>query len=187
MKKIIMLFVLLFCSMTFGQLKADIDKPLDVTSGILRKAQSSAADALDKPSIENNKNSFLGIFNPANLTMHHSFGLSYTGFGGSDYMALGVYTNNLAYKFNDRLNFIMDASVINSPYNSFGKDFSKALNGIYITRAALNYKISNNANISVEYRMLPMGMGYGYNPYGFSSFGRYSMFNSFGNDYFWDE
>lgn len=185
-----MLFVLLFCSMTFGQLKADVDKPLDIKSGILKKAYSSTADALDKPVAETDTKSFLGIFNPANLTMHHSFGLSYTGFGGSDYMALGVYTNNLNYKFNDRLNFLMDASVINSPYNSFGSDFSKNLNGIYITRAALDYKISDNARISVEYRMLPMGMGYGYgyNPYGFSSFSRFGMFNNiFGNDYFWNE
>jgi hypothetical protein len=192
MKKTVLLFLFLSCPVIFGQLKADIDKPLDIKSGIINKNPNKSPE-IAAPSNSNSlgtaSSSFLGLFNPENLTMHHSLGLSYSSFGGSGYMALGVYTNSLLYKFNDDLNFQMDASIVNSPYNSFGQEFSKNLNGIYITKAALNYKISDNARVMVEYRMIPYGMGY--NPYGFSSygmggFGGFSRFG-FGNDYFWDE
>lgn len=172
MKKVLFLFALFLGSVSFAQLKADIDRPLDVRSGILNKNPEG--------------NPFLGLINPANFSMRHSFGLSYSNFGNS-YMALGVYTNSMSYKFSDALNMQLDASIVNSPANSFGQDFSKQLNGIYITRALLNYKISNNAKIMVEYRMLPMGMGY--NPYGFSSYGGFGGNGRFGdgNYNFWDE
>ena len=172
MKKLILLFVLLLGSVSLAQLKADIDKPLDVKSGILNKNLQGS--------------SFLGIFNTANFSMRHNFDLSYSTFGGN-YMALGVYTNSMSYSFSDALNVQLDASIVNSPASSFGKEFSKQLNGIYITRALLNYKISDNSKLTVEYRMLPMGMGY--NPYGFSSYGGFGS-NSrfgFGNYNFWDE
>ena len=190
MKKTVFLFMLLFCSMTFGQLKADIDKPLDIKSGIIAKNPGTSSSTPSASITDNNNtNSFLGLFNPANLSMHHSFGLSYSNFG-SGYMTLGVYTNSLLYKFSDKLNFQMDASVVNTPSNSFGQDFSKQLNGIYITKAALNYKISDNAKVMVEYRMLPYGMGY--NPYGYSSYNGFGSFGGFGrfgfgHDDFWDE
>lgn len=187
MKKAVFFFLIFSSPLIFGQLKADLDKPLDIKSGILKKANESKIEA---PAQENK--SFFGLFNPANLTMRHSFGLSYSSFGGSNYMATGVYTNSLLYKFSDDLNFQMDASLVNSPANSFGSDFTKNFNGIYITRAALNYKLSDNAQIHVEYRMLPMGMGYnpyGYSPFGYRGFGSFGGFGRFGfaDDYFWDE
>ncbi len=189
MKKTIFLFLLFSCSFVFGQFKADVDKPLDIKSAITNKSNDNNAFT------NQDNNSFLGIINPANLSMHHSFGLSYASMG-SGFMTLGVYTNTLQYKFNDRLRFEMDASIVNSPANSFGKDFTQQLNGIYITKALLNYKLSDNAHISVEYRQMPMGFGYdpyGYSSYGmfggyggFGGFGGYSHFG-FGHDNFWDE
>jgi len=177
MKKIVFLLFLIYASVSFAQLKEDVDKPLDIKSGIISKNQGSTSTQQFEIKDET-KNSFLGIFNPANLTMHHTFGMSYSNFG-SGFMTLGVYTNSLAYKFTDNLQFAMDASIVNTPYNSFGSDFSKQINGVYITKALLNYKISDNANISVEYRMLPMGLGL--NPFNFGSFSRYG----FNDDFFY--
>jgi len=184
MKKALLFLLLISCPVVFGQLKADLDKPLDIRSGIINKNPDKTST--NSIGIKDNQNSFLGLINPANLSMHHSFGLSYSNFGNAGFMTLGVYTNSLFYKFNDDFNFQMDASIVNSPANSFGQEFSKQLNGIYITRAALNYKLSDNASIKVEYRMLPGG--FGYSPYGFSSFGN-SGYGRFGfmHDYFWDE
>lgn len=173
MKKVIFLFILLLGSVSFAQLKSDTDKPLDVRSGIVNKNPYGS--------------SFFGLFNSDKFSMRHNFDLSYSSFG-NNYVALGVYTNSMAYSFSEALKFQLDASIVNSPASSFGKDFAGQLNGIYITRALLNYKISDNANVMVEYRMLPMGMGY--NPYGFSSYG--GGFGSIsrlgrGNFNFWDE
>jgi hypothetical protein len=172
MKKVIFLLVLFLGPVSFAQLKADIDKPLDIKSGILNKNPQGS--------------SFFGLFDSANFSMKHNFDLSYSTFG-NNYMALGVYTNSMSYSFSKALNVQLDASIINSPANSFGKDFSSQLNGIYITRALLNYKISDNSNIMVEYRMLPMGMGY--NAYGFSSYGGLGSRSrfGFGNNNLWDE
>lgn len=172
MKKVLLL-VIFISGVAFAQFKANLDKPQDVNSGMIKK--------------ENLSDSFLGLFNPENFSMHQSLSMSYSTFGGS-YMALGVYRNNLSYKFSDALSVQVEASILNTPANSFGRDFSKSLNGIYLTRALLDYKISDNSRISVEYRMMPMGMGY-YSPYGLSPYSGYGSFGRFGygNNYFWDE
>lgn len=117
----------------------------------------------------NSTDSILGFFNPDNFSMHHSFDLSYSTFG-SDGMALGVYTNSMAYKFSDKLDLETDISIVNSPYNSFGQSFTKQINGVYLSRAQLNFKASDNMNISIQYRSFPGGL---YSPY---SFGGYSPF-----------
>ena len=170
MKKYILVILVLFSSISFAQLKADADKQPNVMSGILAKDGS---------------NSFLGLFNPANFSMHHSLEMSYANLGNG-YMTLGVYTNSISYKFSDVLNFQMDASIINSPANSFGSDFTKQLNGIYITRALLNYKLSDDIKIFIEYRRMPMGLyisPYGYSGFGNSGLGYYGYgFNSFGEE-----
>jgi hypothetical protein len=96
--------------------------------------------------------------------------MSYSSFGGGG-AALGVYTNQLNYNFNEDLSLIVETSLVNSPYNSFGQGFSDQINGIYLSRAALNYQISENSALSVQFRSLP---GSYYSPYGYGSFGRYN-------------
>ena len=95
-------------------------------------------------------------------------------------MALGVYTNSMAYKFNDRLNLETDISIVNSPYNSFGQDFSKQINGVYLSRVQMTYKPTDNMNIILQYRQIPGGL---YSPYSFGSsslLGRDNYFNNWG-------
>jgi len=161
MKKFIYIFILFSVSI-FGQFKSDLDKNVDIKSGILSGNPSP---------------SLLGFFNPENFFMNHSVGMSFTSGGGYGY-ALGVYTNSMMYQFSENINIQADVSLVNSPYSSLGNDFSKHINGIYITKAALNYKISDNTNLSIQYRQLPAGYGYG---------GYYNGFynNSFWNNSFW--
>lgn len=161
MKKVI-LFLAVFSVSIFAQFKSDLDNKIEIKSGI----------------VNNNPSSMLfGFVNPENFMMNHSVGMSYSS-GGGEGFALGVYTNSMMYKFSDDLNIQADVSMVNSPYSTMGNNFSKNINGIYLTKAALNYRISENTNLSIQYSQIPGGFGYGYN-------GFYR--NSFWNNSFWNE
>jgi hypothetical protein len=159
MKKIMMLFVLLLTMTGFAQFK-ESDAPLpDVKSGIL--AQSSP--------------SLFSFINPENFHMQQSVGMSYSSFGGQG-MAMDTYTNSMSYKFTDNLNIQLDASVINMPYSTLGKQFNNSINGFYISNAAINYQPWKDVYISVQYRNLPYNM---LSPFPYSGGYRYGFFNGF--------
>jgi hypothetical protein len=126
-----------------------------------------------KPSIQEgmiNNNApalLLGFINPENFSMSHSYSMSYTTSGNSG-LALGVYTNSLSYKFADNFNMQVDASLVHSPYSSFGKNYQDQLSGIYLSSAQLNYQPWKDVNISVQYRNIPGGF--------YNDFYRYNRF-----------
>ena len=95
-----------------------------------------------------------GFLNSDNFQMKHSYDLSYSSFGGQGF-ALGVYTNSMFFRINPELNVQTDISVVNSPYSTLGKNFQNNLNGIYLSRAAINYKPFKDFSISLQYRNLP--------------------------------
>jgi hypothetical protein len=114
--------------------------------------------------------------------MHHSFGLSYSTIGGYG-TSIATYTNSMMYKFSDNMNLQLDASIVASPYSSFGKNYQNAVQGIYISRAAFNYKPWNDVSISIQYRNMPNYYYDPFNRYGYgSSF--YNGFYDFGLDPF---
>lgn len=151
MKRLVIIFLLVLTTGLFAQLKDQISNRPTVYDGIVKSNTSSL---------------FLGFFNPNNFQMNHSFSMSYSAFG-SNGIALGVYTNSMSYKFSDNLNVQLDASLINSPYNSFGREFSDQINGIYISKAAINYTPFKNFRIDFQYRQSPLGY---YSPYGYSGY-----------------
>lgn len=167
MKKYFLFVFLVFASLSNAQFKSDLENKSNIQNGILNTSSFG---------------SLLGFINPDNFSMHHTFDLSFSSFGSLGSMTLGVYTNSMEYKFSDKLNIQTDISIINSPYSTFGKDFSKQINGIYLNRAALNYKISDNMKVFVEYRSFPGGY---YSPFGYggysSSFFRNGYFNNWGD------
>ena len=115
-----------------------------------------------------------GWFDPGKLKMAQSYSLSYQTFGRNG-LALGVYTNSLSYQISQPLSVQMDVSVMHSPYSSLGSDFTKSLTGIYLSRAELNYKASDNMLFQIQYRQLPASLYYG--GYGYS--GMYWGFDHF--------
>ncbi len=108
-------------------------------------------------------NLLFGFFNPENFKMTHSYNFSYMTFGKQS-LALGVYTNSMFYKISDPLTMQVDISLTHSPFNSFGKQYQNQFNGIYISRAALNWRPSDNTFINLEFRNLPTSY-YLMNPY----------------------
>ena len=97
----------------------------------------------------------LGFLNSNNFEMHHSYDVSYSSFGSGS-LALTTYTNSMYYQFSNKLNVEVDASVVYSPYSSFGKNFQNDLNGIYLSKAAVNYHPWKDVFITVQYNHLPV-------------------------------
>ncbi len=105
---------------------------------------------------QNQGTSLFGFLNSSNFQMHHSYDVSYSTFGANS-LALTTYTNSMFYQVANNLNVQVDASVVYSPYSSLGKNFENNINGIYLSRAAINYQPWKDVFISVQYRNLPGG------------------------------
>ncbi len=160
MKKLLILLLGVFTMSTFAQFKDPGFPTTDVKDGI----------------INNSSNSLFGFINPDNFQMKQSYSLSYSSFG-SQGLALGVYTNSMMYKFSNNLNVQLDASIIHTPYSTFGKNFNNNLNGIYISKAAVNYQPSKDFSISIQYRNLPYSYYSPYSYYGGYGLGYLNSFN----------
>ncbi len=111
-----------------------------------------------------------------NMKMSHSYSMTFTSVGGQ-YRNVNAYTNSMDFFFTDRLTGELDISLMHSPFgqglgntnNQFGAD-------IVIRNAELNYQISENSHISIQFQQYP------YSPY--SGFGGnpFSRYNRFGYD-----
>lgn len=127
--------------------------------------------------VNQNSGSLFGFLNSENFMMRHSYNLSYSSFGGNG-LALGMYTNSMILKLSENMNVQVDASIVHSPYSSFGKDFQNELSGFYLTRAAFNYKPWEDVFISIQYRNLPISHHYA--DYGFFNNRFYNSFFDYG-------
>lgn len=163
MKKILFLFIIM-STLSFAQFRDQLDNKSSLHDGMISN---------NTPSV------VLGFFNPNNFKMHHSYNLSYSAFGGNG-LAMGVYTNSMVYKFNDKLNIQVDASLVHTPYSTFNRSVQDQINGLYLSKAELNYRPSDNFMINIQYNHSPFGY---YSPY--SYWGNYGMFNqsSFNNEW----
>lgn len=148
---------------------------------VISSAGISNAQLIDKDSKkELNKstnNLILGIFNPANFSMNHRFEVSVFSSSYGD-ASVTSYINSMNYKFNDKLSVSADISLQYSPYaNSvYGANYSEQLkndlSGINLSRLSLDYKISDNSFLKIEYRNVKSSLyDYGlydrYDRYGF--------------------
>ncbi len=125
---------------------------------------------------------FSNIFSPNKFQMNHSISMSYSSFGGNG-IALSTYTNSMAYRFNNNLNVEVDASIVVSPYSSFGREHQKEINGIYLSRAQLNYSPTKNMHITVQYLNAPPGSYYYPNNYWGGAFGNPFIGRRFGSGF----
>ncbi len=110
--------------------------------------------------------SFLSqLFDPARFSMHQSYSMSFfSGGGGST--GLSMFTNTFSYKAADNLFISADVSAVYSPFSSFGSEFSKSLNGIYLNNARLDWRLGENTFMRVEYVGGPgNSLNGGYNPF----------------------
>lgn len=144
----IMAIVLMYGTVS-AQFKTKYDEQPSVSQSLLRSDDSGL---------------LFGWFDASRLKMAQSFSMSYQSFGKQG-LALGVYTNSLSYQVSEPLSLQMDISVMHSPYSSLGGDFAKSLSGVYLSRAELNYRPSENTLFQIQFRQLPASLYYG--GYGF--------------------
>jgi hypothetical protein len=107
----------------------------------------------------------LGFFDPSRFTMRHSLNLSYQTFSGQG-MSLGTYTNSMMYQVTDELTARADVSLSYSPYNSFTGFGKQDFSSIYLSRAEVSYRPSENFMVNIQYRAEPYGY---YSPFGYGS------------------
>ena len=133
---------------------------------------------------DNSPSSFFSFLKSSNFQMHQSYDFSYSTFGNGQGLALGVLTNSMFYKFSNNLNGQVDISLVHSPYSSLGKDFQNSINGIYLSKAAINYSPWKNTYISIQYRNTPYSYYNPFNPYNSYGFGYNAFDNSSSNSIF---
>ena len=131
--------IVLVTGSAFSQLKSSSEQKPSVSESIIRSDNSGL---------------LFGWFDPSRLTMHHSFSVSYTSFGNQG-VSLGVYTNSLFYRFSDPLSVQFDISLMHSPYSTFGDKFNKSLSGVYLSRAQLDYRPTDNMWFQIQFRQVP--------------------------------
>lgn len=107
----------------------------------------SISESLVKPT-----DAWLDLFDVNKLSMRHSYSLMYTSVAGKG-LSVGMYTNSLMYKFSDMLDLQADVSVMHSPYSSFGNQSD--LSGIFLNRAELNYRPTENMWLQLQFRQVP--------------------------------
>ncbi|HZK75791.1 MAG TPA: hypothetical protein VFD13_02685 [Candidatus Kapabacteria bacterium] len=115
--------------------------------------------------------SFLsGLLDPARFSMHQSVSMSFvsSGFGST---GLSMFTNTFAYRPSSDLYISADVSMVYSPFSTFGSAFQNQMNGVYLTNAQIDWKLSDNTFLRVEYMGGPgAGMYGGYSPYSYNPF-----------------
>jgi len=90
-------------------------------------------------------------------------------------VSLTSYVNSMNYKVTDRLNISADVKLQYAPFvsSSFGSAFAQGLqndlNGLSLSRLSVDYKVSENSYIKLEYRK-------------FDDMYNYNHFNDFGYD-----
>jgi hypothetical protein len=166
MKKLFTLtfaFAIIFSVQLSAQLREDLPRYNDFSGPIINSQTSTVQ-------------SWLSNFFQNNVTMSHSYSMSFGAVGGS-YQNVNAYTNTLNFMFTPDFTGRLDVSFLHSPFGGSGfVNTNNNLGGqVIIRNAELNYKLGDNARIQLQYQQLPAGYGY-YNPYGLGAFG-YNRFN----------
>jgi hypothetical protein len=131
------LITLMVSVSSFAQFKSKVDAAAPVSESLLKPGGSDA---------------WLGLLDFSKLSMRHSYSLSYLNVGGKG-LSLGMLTSSLMYKFSDVLDLQTDISLMHSPYNSFGN--KNDLSGIFLNRAELNYRPTDNLWFQLQFRQVP--------------------------------
>ncbi len=134
---------------------------LNVRAQLKTEDQQGMSQSMVRPA--QSISSFLGLLNPDNFMMRHSFSLSYLSYGGMG-MSVASYTNSMFYKISDPLNVRVDLTLQGSPFGQPAGLSSSDLNKFFISNAELNYHPTNNTYIKLQYNQLPLGLYGGYYP-----------------------
>lgn len=120
-----------------------------------KKSVFAAGNSWTKPS---------GILNalldPSKFSMSQSYSLSFLASGSRSYNQ-GLYLNQMTYRFSNPLIMQVAVGYMHQPFG--GPILAKNAGGnLFVQRASLQYRPSQNTIFSIQYESLPYGM---HNPY----------------------
>lgn len=100
------------------------------------------------------------------MEMGHSYNMSFGSVGGQ-YQNVNAYTNQMQFRFNEKLTGNVDVSLLHSPFGgnlaAAGMGASPLGGQVVIDRAQLDYQLSPNTHLSVQFSQRPWSSyGYGY-------------------------
>ena len=157
MKKLSLLLVLVLfiAAIADAQLRKDLNyQPEEYTTAITHTNAPSSGSWM----------------NMLNMTMSHSYSMTFSNFGGQA-QNINAYTNTMFFDVSDRIDAQVDLSVLHSP---FGNSFMNTNNSLgakfVIDQARIDFKPSENTRISLQFSQNPYyspfgGYGYGNNAY----------------------
>lgn len=139
------------------------------------EAEQRAGNTLGAMTQSDDDGFFSKLFNKANWSTQQQYSFSYSS-NGQQSMGLSMFTNRFTFKPSEELRFSADVSAVYSPFANFGNnalnnDIQKQINGIYLTNARMDWKLSESMFMTIQYNGGPQnGM---YDPF-YSPWGRYS-------------
>lgn len=154
MMKSVSLFAILFFAVTLiaeAQMRKDLAYPEEYSATLMHSGNQNAPGSW---------------MNLLNMTMSHSYSMNFSNFGGQ-MQNLNAYTNHMFFDISDRVNARVDVSLLHSPFgNSFMNkdDFGTQ---IIIDQARLDFRLSSNSSISLQFSQRPSY--YGYDPFGYGN------------------
>lgn len=117
---------------------------------------------------------FSKLFNMNNWSTRQTYSFSYSS-NGPQSVGLSMFTNTFMFRPSDDMMFSADVSAVYSPFSSFGNDFQKQINGIYLTNARLDWKLGESTFMTVQYSGSPV------NQYSDPFYSPWSSFDRFGS------
>ncbi|MDZ7683021.1 MAG: hypothetical protein U5J63_15220 [Fodinibius sp.] len=135
---LLLFFSLAWTSFSHAQLRKDQNKRSELTGPIVKDPSQGA-----------------NLGNLFNMQMDHSYSMMLSSFGGQ-MQNMNAYTNTMHFFFSEKLTGRVDLSVLHSP---FGNSFTQSGEGMnpqfMIRNAELNYKLSENSNIRIQFQQRP--------------------------------
>lgn len=153
---LIILLIVTFTSISHAQFRKDRQRASDLTGPVIKEDPSDGAK----------------LGNLFNMQMDHSYSMTFASAGGQ-YQNQNAYTNTMHFFFSDDLTGRVDLQLLHSPFgnNPMAGSNSKKNIQFRLRNAELNYDLSDNSSISVQFQQVP-SYGYGYSPFNRSPFGR---------------
>ncbi len=146
---LLLLAAALASTVSTAQIKSQDEQPVSASQELVHPASMG---------------SLLGLLDANNFMMRHSFSLSYLSAGGQG-ISTASYTNSMFYRIADPLNLRLDLTLQGTPFGQSGLGEGN-FNKLFISRAEMNYKPSDNMFLRLEYRQIPFNYYSGfYSPY----------------------
>jgi len=128
----------------------------------LREQQTRSSDLMG-PIVKEDPSEGANLGNLFNMQMDHSYSMNFASWGGQ-MQTMNAYTNTMQFFFSEDLTGRVDLQLLHSPFgNSYMSNNNTGMDMKFLIRnAELNYQISENSNISIQFQQVP---SYGISPW----------------------